>query len=225
MITLRELTSPDEFELCLDLQREGFGWTEIELMPMRFFVVSRHIGGLVLGAFDGDTVVGFLSAIPGIREGTPYWHSHMLAVATSHRDAGVGTQLKFAQKEHALQRGIRLIEWTFDPLVSRNAYLNIEKLGVIVRRYLPRFYGRDSDRLIAEWWLDRPRADFDRQGSDTRRVTVPSDADAARSWRSKVREEFLANIHDGFYVAGFERKGDMSDYIFVTGASHADHPN
>ena len=225
MITLRELTSPDEFEICLELQRQGFGWTDIELMPMRFFVVSRHIGGLVLGAFDDSRLVGFLSAIPGVRHGTPYWHSHMLAVATSHRDSGIGTQLKFAQKDYALQRGIDLIEWTFDPLVSRNAYLNIEKLGVIVRRYLPKFYGHESDRLIAEWWLDRPRPTFDRQGSDTRRLTIPSDAAAARSWRAKVREEFLAHIQDGFYVAGFERQGDMSHYIFIPGAPHADLPN
>jgi len=225
MITLRELTTPDEFEICLELQRQGFGWTDIELMPMRFFVVSRHIGGLVLGAFDGNELVGFLSAIPGVRDGTPYWHSHMLAVAASHRDSGIGTQLKLAQKEYALQRGIRLIEWTFDPLVSRNAYFNIEKLGVIVRKYLPKFYGRDSDRLIAEWWLDRPRLPFDRQGSDTRRVAIPSDAAAARAWRVKVRDEFLANIHAGFYVAGFERNGETSNYIFLPGADHADLQN
>ena len=85
MITLRELTEPAEFQRCLELQREGFGWSEIELMPMRFFVVSRHIGGLVLGAFEGSTLVGFLSVIPGVRDGIPYWHSHMLAVAAGHR--------------------------------------------------------------------------------------------------------------------------------------------
>ena len=69
MMTLRELTLPEEFEGCLELQREGFGWSDPELMPMRFFVVSRHIGGLVLGAFDGNRLIGFLSAIPGIRDG------------------------------------------------------------------------------------------------------------------------------------------------------------
>lgn len=221
MITLRELTLPEEFQLCLDLQRQGFGWSDIELMPMRFFVVSRHIGGLVLGAFENTTLVGFLSVIPGLRAGTPYWHSHMLAVADTHRDAGIGTQLKLAQKDYALQRGIRLIEWTFDPLVSRNAYLNIEKLGVIVRRYFPSFYGDDSDRLIAEWWLGRPREPIK---GETRRVTIPSDFADARALREKVREEFLANIRDDFYVAGFERHGNTGDYIFVPGASRANLP-
>ena len=155
-----------------------------ELMPMRFFVVSRHIGGLVLGAFDGRQLIGFLSAIPGIRDGRPYWHSHMLAVTTAHRDSGIGTQLKLAQKEHALKHGIRLIEWTFDPLVSRNAYLNIEKLGVIVRRYYPSFYGGESDRLIAEWWLDRPRPSV---AGDQRRITIAADSVVARDARLEVR--------------------------------------
>jgi predicted GNAT superfamily acetyltransferase len=218
-MTIRELTSPAEFEGCLELQREGFGWSDIELMPLRFFVVSRHIGGLVLGAFDNDRLVGFLSCIPGIRNGAPYWHSHMLAVTATHRDSGTGTQLKFAQKEYALQRGIRLIEWTFDPLVSRNAYLNIEKLGVIVRRYYPSFYGGESDRLIAEWWLERPRPAIT---GEQRHVTIPVDPVAARAVRLKVREEFLANIKEDFFVAGFKRNGDTGDYVFVRGASRVD---
>ena len=216
---IRELTLPDEFEACMDLQREGFGWGDIELMPMRFFIVSRHIGGLVLGAFDGGRMVGFLSAIPGLRDRVPYWHSHILAVSTASRDSGIGTQLKFAQKEHALQRGIRLIEWTFDPLMSRNAYLNIEKLGVIVRRYYPSFYGKDRDRLVAEWWLDRPRPSLN---GESRRVTIAADPEGAQSDRVRVREEFLTHIKDDFYVAGFQRHGETSDYVFVRGASRVD---
>ena len=219
MMILRELTLPEEFEGCLALQQEGFGWSDPELMPMRFFVVSRHIGGLVLGAFDGNRLIGFLSAIPGIRDGRPYWHSHMLAVTTSHRDSGIGTQLKFAQKEHALKRGIRLIEWTFDPLVSRNAYLNIEKLGVIVRRYYPSFYGGESDRLIAEWWLDQPRPSVT---GDQRRITIAADSVVARDARLEVRKEFLANFKEDYYVAAFERRGETSDYVFVRGASRVD---
>jgi predicted GNAT superfamily acetyltransferase len=173
----------------------------------------------VLGAFDGDKMVGFLSAIPGIRNGKPYWHSHVLAVAAASRDSGIGTQLKFAQKEQALQCGIHLIEWTFDPLISRNAYLNIEKLGAIVRRYYPSIYGKDRDRLVAEWWLDRPRPSLN---GECRRVTIAAEQKVARAERVRVREEFLANIADDFYVAGFERHGDTSDYIFVRGASRVD---
>jgi predicted GNAT superfamily acetyltransferase len=216
---IAELTSLAEFEACLELQREGFGWNDVDLMPFRFFIVSRHIGGLVLGAFEDGRLVGFLSAIPGVRRGAPYWHSHMLAVTAAHRDSGIGTRLKVAQKDEALRRGIRLIEWTFDPLVSRNAYLNIEKLGVIVRRYYPDFYGPESDRLLAEWWLDRPRPSLT---GDLRRVTIPADPAAARPERPRVREEFLKNIKDDFYVAGFERHGEKGEYIFVRGASDVD---
>jgi predicted GNAT superfamily acetyltransferase len=216
-MTIRELTSIEEFEACMDLQRDGFGWTDLELMPMRFFVVSRHIGGLVLGAFEETTLVGFLSAIPGVKDGVPYWHSHMLAVRRDRRDSGIGFQLKQGQKDRALKQGIRLIEWTFDPLASRNAYFNIEKLGVIVRRYCPGFYGSDSDRLIAEWWLERPRPTV---GGDRRRVSIAAESDPAS--RLRVRDEFLANLKDDYYVAAFERQGETSDYIFVRGASHAD---
>jgi predicted GNAT superfamily acetyltransferase len=218
--TIRELTSTEEFEACLDLQRDGFGWSEVELMPTRFFVVSRHIGGLVLGAFEDDTLVGFLSAIPGLKSDMPYWHSHMLAVRHARRDSGIGFQLKQVQKERALKQGIRLIEWTFDPLASRNAYFNIEKLGVIVRRYYPEFYGEGGDRLIAEWWLERPRP---APSADRRRVTIPADFDPAS--RIRVRNEFLANFNEDFYVAAFERQGPTSDYIFIRGASHADQPD
>ena len=218
-MTIRELTSLAEFEACLDLQREGFGWNDVDLMPFRFFIVSRHIGGMVLGAFHADSLIGFLSAIPGVRAGTPYWHSHMLAVTAQHRDSGIGTRLKIAQKEEALQRGIHLIEWTFDPLVSRNAYLNIEKLGVIVRRYYPDFYGAESDRLVAEWWLDRPRPTLT---GDQRRITIPADAAVARHERLRIREQFLANIEEDFFVAGFERHAEEGEYIFLRGASNVD---
>lgn len=221
-MTVRELTLPEEFDACLDLQREGFGWSDVELMPSRFFVVSRHIGGLVLGAFEKDKLVGFLSAIPGIRNGRPYWHSHMLAVTSPSRDSGIGTLLKSAQKDYALQRGIRLIEWTFDPLVSRNAYLNIEKLGVIVRRYYPSFYEADSDRLIAEWWLDQPRPPL---SGETRRLTIPADPAIARASRLTVRQQFQQNLKEDFYVAAFERHGDTSDYVFIKGAAHVDLAN
>jgi predicted GNAT superfamily acetyltransferase len=219
-VTIRELTSVEEFDACLDLQRDGFGWSDVELMPMRFFIVSRHVGGLVLGAFEEDTLVGFLSAIPGVKDGVAYWHSHMLAVRRDRRDCGIGSQLKRAQKQEALKQGIRLIEWTFDPLVSRNAYVNIEKLGVIVRRYYSGFYGDDSDRLIAEWWLERPRPVVT---ADRRRVTIPAEFDPAA--RLRVRDEFLANFNEDFYVAAFERQGDTSDYIFIRGASRADQPD
>jgi predicted GNAT superfamily acetyltransferase len=126
----------------------------------------------VIGAFDtaragkaGDagSLIGFAMALPGISGARPYLHSHMLAVNPAYRNQGIGRRLKLFQREEALARGITLMEWTFDPLEIKNSFLNLGKLGAIVRRYAPNFYGVSSsrlhgevptDRLCAEWWLD-----------------------------------------------------------------------
>ena len=230
---IRPLSELDEFQQCLDLQREAFGWQDIDLLPRRLFVVVSDIGGLVLGAYDGDRLVGFLNSMPGIRHGLPYWHSHMLAVAQDHWHRGLAASLKLAQRKHALERGIRLIEWTFDPLESKNAHLNIAKLGTIIRRYYPNHYGEttgalqrglDSDRVIAEWWIDRPRVHI---AGEVRRVVIPLDLqflkkqslESARDVQKRVREQFLKNIADDYFVAGFERGDEWSEYIFMPGAS------
>jgi len=232
-MTVRPLTTLDEFQTCIDLQREAFGWADIDILPRRFMVVLSHIGGLVLGAYAGDRLAGFVNSMPGIREGVPYWHSHMLAVAKQYWNSGLGSELKLAQRRAALERGIRLIEWTFDPLESKNAYINIVKLGAIVRRYYPNHYGEttgalqrglDSDRTIAEWWIDRPRFSA---GSDIRRVTIPGDLQAlknqnvesARDIQQRVREQFLKNIEDDYVAVGFERGDEWSQYLFIPGAS------
>lgn len=232
-MTIRPLTELAEFEKCVELQRESFGMPDIHLFPPRFYVVLNSIGGLVLGAFDGDRLVGFLNSIPGIRNGGPYWHSQVLAVAKDHWNAGIGSQLKLAQRDSALQRGIQRIEWTFDPLESKNAYLNLEKLGAIVRRYYVNYYGHitsalhaglDTDRIIAEWWVDRPRIPLT---GDIRRVFIPEDIqflkkqslDSARDLQKRVREQFLKNINDDYFAAGFERTDEWNAYLFVPGAS------
>ena len=144
-MTIRPLTEIPEFEKCVELQREAWGAPDIDLVPSRMYVVQSRIGGLILGAFDGDRLVGYLTTMPGIqKDGMPYWHSQMMAVAADHWNSGIGVQLKLAQRDHARQRGIKLIQWTFDPLESKNAYLNITKLGVIVREYCVNLYGVPS---------------------------------------------------------------------------------
>src|SRR5581483_11247135 len=110
----------EEFRRCVELQRDAFGSPERDLQPARLYKVQTMIGGLVLGAFDGERLVGFVNCMPGIRDGKPYWHSHMLAVALDHRNAGIGAKLKLEQRAAALERGIRLIQWTFDPLQAKN---------------------------------------------------------------------------------------------------------
>jgi len=232
-MTIRPVTELAELEHCVELQREVWGLADVELIPVRMLVTHIRVGGLVLGAFEDDRMVGFLNATPGVRNGRPYWYSHMLAVQNPYRDRGIGSDLKLAQRDHARQSGIHRIEWTFDPLESKNAHFNINKLGVIVRRYYVNLYGAtdselqrglESDRTIAEWWIDEPRVRIE---GDTRRVYIPADIQAlkkqspksAQDVQLRVREQFLKNIADDYFVAGFERKDEWSEYIFVSGAS------
>src|SRR6202046_2461332 len=167
-VILRRCHAIEDFRACVALQKEVWDFSDAELVPLRMFVVADKVGGQVMGAFDGDVMVGFALSVPGTRTGHVYLHSHMLAVRQSHRNGGLGRRLKLMQREDALERGIELIEWTFDPLEIKNAYLNIEKLGAIARRYNINQYGitssplqggLPSDRLIAEWWLKSKRVE------------------------------------------------------------------
>jgi predicted GNAT superfamily acetyltransferase len=165
-IRIAPLTELADFERCVELQLAVWGYSDGDLIPKRVFIVASRIGGQVLGAFAGDTIVGFAMSFPGYRNGKPYLHSHMLAVLPEYRNAGLGRRLKLAQRDDALARGIDLMEWTFDPLEIKNAHLNIARLGAIARRYKRDFYGPSTsplqgglptDRLYAEWWLRSPR--------------------------------------------------------------------
>src|SRR3954463_14335475 len=167
-VELRGCHGIEDFRACVALQKEVWNFTDAELVPLRMFVVADKVGGQVMGAFEGNTLVGFALSVPGTRSGHIYLHSHMLAVRKDHRNSGFGRQLTMMQREEGLGRGIELIDWTFDPLEIKNAYLNIEKLGAIARRYNINQYGitssplqggLPSDRLIAEWWLRSRRVE------------------------------------------------------------------
>ena len=160
-IEIRQLFQLEEFEEVVGLQKSIWSFADVELLPLRFLVVASKVGGHVFGAYDGLRMIGFCFAIPGIKpDGHPYLHSHMLGVLPAYRNAQVGRSLKLRQREDALARGIALIEWTFDLLELKNAFLNIERLGAIVRVYKENQYGTTSsplhgglptDRCIAEW--------------------------------------------------------------------------
>ncbi|GGG80068.1 GNAT family N-acetyltransferase [Edaphobacter dinghuensis] len=239
-IRVAPLTTLEEFERCVVLQLETWGYSDGDVVPRRIFMVAQHIGGQVIGAFDGDTIVGFAMSLPGFRDDHPYLHSHMLAVLPAYRNAGLGRRLKLAQRDDALVRGFDLMEWTFDPLEIKNAYLNIARLGAIVRRYQPDFYGPSSsplqgglptDRLYAEWWLRSPRVDGLLRGempplNILERIIVPhtiyqwkQDAqqrDLARTVQSQNRAAFQAAFHNGLAVIGYERDRDDNG-VFLLG--------
>jgi len=165
-ILVRPLHSLDEFERCVQIALEVWGENDLDTEPFTTYVIADVTGGQVLGAFDGNTMVGFTKAYIGLHGQAPYLHSHMTGVLPFHRDRRVGRSLKLFQREDALRRGIRLVEWTFDPLETKNAHFNINRLGAICRRYIPNFYGITSsplhrgiptDRLLVEWHLDTKR--------------------------------------------------------------------
>jgi predicted GNAT superfamily acetyltransferase len=165
-IVVRKCSSLEEFHGCVELQREVWKETELEVEPVSIFVVAANTGGQVLGAFEGDRMVGYTFAVVGLRDRVPYLHSHMTGVTSEYRDRGVGRMLKLFQRDEALSRGIRLVQWTFDPLELRNAHFNLNRLGAICREYQPNLYGVTTsplhrglatDRLLAEWHLDSAR--------------------------------------------------------------------
>ncbi len=167
-LLIRNCHALDEMSACVSLQKEVWNFTDPELVPLRMFVVAEKIGGQVIGAFDDGKMVAFALSLPAWRGGHCYLHSQMLAVRSEYRNAGLGRRIKLFQREDALARGFELIEWTFDPLEIKNAYLNIERLGAIARRYHVNQYGitssplqggLPSDRLVAEWWLKSNRVE------------------------------------------------------------------
>ena len=232
-IEIRQLFQLAEFEEVLCLQKTIWSFADIELLPLRFLVVVSKVGGHVFGAYDADRMIGFCFAIPGIKpDGRPYLHSHMLGVLPEYRDAAVGRRLKMRQREDALTRGIQLIEWTFDPLELKNAYLNIEKLGAIVRRYNENQYGTTSsplhgglptDRCIAEWWIATPRAAGQRTqpAPDAERISYPADIASirehdpsrARAIQQRNAAKFLDAFARGFAVTAFQRTDSEGIYI------------
>jgi predicted GNAT superfamily acetyltransferase len=165
-LEMRKCTTLEEFGQCVALQKEVWGFSDAELVPLRIFSLAPKIGGQLIGAWDGDTLVGFAMAIPGNRNGHPYLHSHMVAVKEGYRNTGLGRKIKLFQRDDAIARGYELMEWTFDPLEIKNSYFNLERLGAIARRYHVNQYGitnsplqgfLPTDRLVAEWWMTSRR--------------------------------------------------------------------
>ena len=166
-VLVRPVRTRGDYDACVQLQREVWGLSDLEITSAIQLVATVHAGGLLLVAeAPGGHVVGFCYAFAALRGGEPHLHSDMLAVREALRGRGIGLRLKWAQREEALRRGLRLVTWTFDPLRAGNARLNLHRLGAISREYLPDFYGETTsalhhglptDRLLVRWELDSPR--------------------------------------------------------------------
>ena len=162
-LTLRPLASQEDYEACIALQRETWGDDFRELVPPAMLQITQKVGGIAAGAFDGDRLVGFVYGLTGIEAGRPVHWSHMLAVDERIRDHGIGRRLKQYQRDRLAALGIERMYWTFDPLVARNAHLNLVVLGTRVVEYARDMYGENpmsrtdsvigSDRFVVAWDL------------------------------------------------------------------------
>lgn len=168
-IVIREPYSIDDFLKLMNVQISIWSMPNYsEAVTYHMIIAAHRNGGVVLGAFEEDTgqAIGLVYSIPGYVDGTLYLYSHLTGVVPKYRYKGIGYLLKLWQRRIALEKGYYLIKWTFDPMQSSNAFFNIVKLGVVVRRFYPNYYGElmdeinrgmPSDRFIAEWWIRSPR--------------------------------------------------------------------
>jgi predicted GNAT superfamily acetyltransferase len=235
-IQIRFMEDAEEMGVCVELQQRIWGYAPIDTVPDQIFIVAKKTGGQVMAAYDAEKPVGFALAFAAARDGVGYLHSHMVGVVEEYQNRGVGRLLKMAQRAGALERGINLIEWTFDPLQLKNAHFNLERLGAIVRHYIPNLYGRTSsplhaglptDRLVAEWWVCSQRVQDALEGRprpssmDCQRIAIPAgirqicrdEPPRAEKLQAEVREQFLASTADGCAAVGFEFNEELGTYL------------
>jgi len=204
---IRECTTIDEFDNCIDLQREAFGLPDLEISPRRHLIVSRQAGGWTLGAFVGERMVGFVHHLAAVRpDNEIYGYSHMMAVAKDYQNKGVGARLKWAQREKAIAEGRQYIKWTWDPMQARNAHFNLNRLGVVVDTFGDNFYGTDynadptqsvgdrpglqSDRLFGNWYLLSSRVQALSEGGTSPHVEKAVGAiDIPADWSALIRND------------------------------------
>ncbi len=241
-IKMRECVTVAELAECVNLQREVFALPEIELSPVRHFIVTKNAGGFTLGAFVDEILVGFVLSIPAFLRGEKAFYSHMTAVKKDFQSYGIGAELKWAQREKALERQVKYIKWTFQPVQARNAFFNLEKLGAIIRHYESNFYGTDystshvqdgkhgldSDRLFAEWHLRSEKVEklakgeeFEETGEILQKIEVPnnwdeiikSDIKKAIAEQNRVKAEFQKAFAKNLIAKGFERSKTSPKYL------------
>lgn len=208
-IVIRECVTIDELDSCIRLQREVFGLPDLEISPRRHLIVSRQAGGWTLGAFVDERLVGFVHHLAAIRGAEIFGYSHMMAVDPDFQNQGVGTRLKWSQRERAVQEGRSFIKWTWDPMQARNAHFNLNRLGVTVGNYAVNFYGTDyatnlslanaepagidSDRLFASWQLESPRvislADRDSSSTEPMPGKAAAMIEIPTDWTKLCRED------------------------------------
>lgn len=241
-IIIRECQTLDELHECVSLQREVFALPEVEISPVRHFIVTKNAGGFTLGAYASGELIGFVLSVSAVLRGERALYSHMTAVRKGYQGSGIGARLKWAQRERALSENIKYIKWTFQPILARNAFFNLEKLGAEIREYEPNFYGTDystahneggglgidSDRLFAEWHLSGRKASalaggrsFGEEREAVREIEIPNNWDAlvaaepeqAIAEQGRVKAEFSEAFGRGLVCRGFRRDDNRPAYL------------
>jgi predicted GNAT superfamily acetyltransferase len=230
-VSLRPLTSVQDAESVLEVMIAT--WGNHQLLPREMIVALGESGNAPYGALADGLLVGYVLGWAGVDRDGLHVHSHMLATLPHRRHRGVGFALKLAQRAQALEQGIRVVRWTFDPMVARNAWLNLGKLGAVADRFRRDFYGRmsdtlnegeRSDRLVVRWDLDAepsPRP----TPAEVVTVTVPPDyaamrerdPEAARAARDETAAALESLLAAGRIVVGFDR--ERSAYLLAPAAA------
>ena len=240
-VTIRECVSIEDFHQCIELERSVWRDDDIDIMPIRLYMISKNCQAPTIGAFTSSgRLVGFVHTSIALMERKVVYHSHMAAVVEELRHQDIGFRLKLSQRDHAKAAGVPLIIWTFDPLQSRNAHFNINKLGVIIRSYKVNYYGEGissvfdphvpSDRIIAEWWIQSSHVERVLGGTrpavdpSNAKVEIPDNIDTIRDdslaehleWRLGVRQSFQNALEKEAIARGFTRdiKAGKSYYHF-----------
>ncbi len=241
-IEIRECTGIEELDACIRLQRDVFALPDLEISPRRHLIVTKNAGGFTLGAFAENELIGFVLSVPAFRGAERIFYSHMTAVKKDFQNLHIGARLKWAQRARALSENVRFIKWTFQPTQARNAFFNLERLGVVIKSYTPNFYGTDyatsheqtgnigldSDRLFADWDLEsekvkklEKREKFIEQNKVIRAIEIPNDWNAlvennpaqAVAEQGRIKHEFQKAFAENLICHSFERDEKSPKYL------------
>ncbi|MGI9037123.1 MAG: GNAT family N-acetyltransferase [Pyrinomonadaceae bacterium] len=238
-IEIRECATLAEFHECTMLQQEVFGLPDLEVSPVRHLVVTKSAGGFILGAFDGENLIGFTLSVPAFDVGKNFFYSHMTAVLREYQNCGIGAKLKWAQRDFSLRQNVNLIKWTFQPALARNANFNLNRLGATIKKYFPNFYGTDyprksakigldSDRLYCEWNLNDAKVsalskgeNYLETGECARKIEIPndwnwlvkSDLKKAQAEQKRIKNEFQTAFAEDLICRALERDEEHPKYL------------
>lgn len=229
MIKIQPLSSLEYMDQAVELQRVIWGYHDLDMESPALLVVANRFAGQLLGAFDQDKLIGMALAFYSVSNRQLRLHSHRVGIMPGYQGHGVGRLLKLAQRKDALDRGIQVIEWTFDPMQPRNAHFNLEILGGVARHYIPNLYGITSsplhgglptDRLLIEWELESPRVVEILGGrkpsapANSIRVPIPDPAHHNDpESQARLRQQLVDHLDSGYGVTGFEGTTDHAFYL------------